>query len=199
MATSTREVESDTASEEDEVVLKVDKKASLIAKQTSDSLEVNIDEEETRDGRYLNYPGPLNMTDFRTPFVRVERCKEDNVPASEPRKRKIKSLILGKNRKAQGPRQKSPTPPQSPPPKRVKAATRSPEKPASKSEVEIVEPHMKKDIKTFHHSGPKNYFLQDGPVTLTPFENHHAKGGFGVRCSQNGKFVGFISSGEEPL
>ena len=56
MATSTYEAESDTASEEDEVVLKGDKKASLIAKQISESLEVNIDEKETRDGRYLNCP-----------------------------------------------------------------------------------------------------------------------------------------------
>lgn len=129
----------------------------------------------------------------------MERSKQDNVPASVPRKRKIKSLILGKNRRSRDARQETPTPPQSPSPKRVKSSTKSPERPSSKSEVEPVEPHTKKQIKVFHHSGPKNYFLQEGPVTLTPFENHHAKGGFGVRCTENGQYVGLIALGEEPL
>jgi hypothetical protein len=51
----------------------------------------------------------------------------------------------------------------------------------------------------FHHSGPTNYFLQDGLVTLNPFQNRHAHGGFAVRIMQNGQYVGLISLGSEPL
>jgi hypothetical protein len=75
----------------------------------------------------------------------------------------------------------------------------SPGEPASNSEVEIVETVPEVQKRVFHHTGPKKYFLQDGPVTLRPFENHYALGGFGVRCTQNGEYVGLIVSGEEEL
>jgi hypothetical protein len=41
--------------------------------------------------------------------------------------------------------------------------------------------------------------VQDGPVTLIPYENSHAKGGFAVRVVQAGIIVGLISAGEEIL
>ena len=141
---------------------------------------------------------PLKWTNFRTPFE--GRSREENISTSIPKKRKINSLILGKNRKAQRARQEASPTPQSPSPKRVKSSTKSPEEPlSSKVELEIEETRSKIEIKVFHHSGPKNYFLQDGPVTLRPFENSYAKGGFGVRCSQDGQYVGLIASGEETL
>jgi hypothetical protein len=53
--------------------------------------------------------------------------------------------------------------------------------------------------KVFHVSGPKKYNVDDGPVTLIPFENRHAKGGFAVRVVRQGIIVGLISAGEEVL
>lgn len=55
MATSTLE-EADTASEEDEIELRNDRRASLIERGASSSFETNVDEETSRDRRYLNTP-----------------------------------------------------------------------------------------------------------------------------------------------
>ena len=51
--------------------------------------------------------------------------------------------------------------------------------------------------RVFHCSGPKNYWVEDGPVVLIPKENKHAKGGFAVQIVQKGRVVGMISAGEE--
>jgi hypothetical protein len=39
--------------------------------------------------------------------------------------------------------------------------------------------------------------LQDGPVTLLPCQNKHAQGGFSVRVTQRGQFVGLVRAGQE--
>jgi hypothetical protein len=138
-------------------------------------------------------------TNGRTPFL--ERNK-DNVTVSKPPKKQIKSLILGKNRRDGRAIHESPTPPQSPTRKRVKPTRDSPmREPASKSAAEPKEVETRPEVRkrVFHHSGQKNYFLQDGPVTLRPFENSYALGGYGVRCTQNGAYVGLIIRGEEIL
>jgi hypothetical protein len=54
MVKSTREADSDTASEEDEVVGKRAEKTSLIDEHSLKSSEVKLEEEPSSDGRYLN-------------------------------------------------------------------------------------------------------------------------------------------------
>jgi hypothetical protein len=54
MVKLTREADSDTASEEDEVVGKRAEKTSLIDEHSLKSSEVKLEEEPSSDGRYLN-------------------------------------------------------------------------------------------------------------------------------------------------
>ena len=56
MINSTRDYESDTASEEDEIIDRVDKKTSVIDGHASKSSEMSLEGEATRENRYLNYP-----------------------------------------------------------------------------------------------------------------------------------------------
>lgn len=137
------------------------------------------------------------MTDFSAPIF--EPSKVENEPTSKPRKRKINSLILGKNRKGREARQNTPTPPQSPAPKRAKPSPKSPNKSPPQREDERPAAPRKPEEIIFHLSGPKKYLLQDGPVTLNPFQNRHAHGGFAVRVMQKGEYVGLIGLGEESL
>src|SRR5579859_1888695 len=139
----------------------------------------------------------INMADYRTTIF--ERPKVENVSTSIPRKRKINSIILGKNRKGREARQDTPTPPQSPAPKRAKPVAKSPTKSPPKGEDERPAAPKKPEERIFHLSGPKNYLLRDGPVTLNPFQNRHAPGGFAVRIMQKGEYVGLIGLGQESL
>jgi len=51
--------------------------------------------------------------------------------------------------------------------------------------------------KVFQHSGKKNYFLEDAPVTLLPLDDRWVDGGFGIRITQKGKYVGQIISSQK--
>ena len=59
----------------------------------------------------------------------------------------------------------------------------------------IAPPEILEEV--FHHRGPKNYHLQDGDVSLFPYQNRYAEGGFAVQIKQHGIHVGLIARGEE--
>jgi len=63
---------------------------------------------------------------------------------------------------------------------------------------EIVKPSPPKPIeRVFQHNGVKKMTLEDGPVHLLPYENKYARGGFSVRVTQRGQFVGLVQAGQE--
>jgi hypothetical protein len=63
---------------------------------------------------------------------------------------------------------------------------------------EVVKPSPPKPIeRVFQHNGAKKMTLQDGPVTLLPYENKYARGRFSVRVTQSGQFVGLVQAGQE--
>jgi hypothetical protein len=51
--------------------------------------------------------------------------------------------------------------------------------------------------KVFQHSGKTDYFLEDAPVTLLPLDDRWIDGGFGIRITQKGKYVGQIISSQK--
>ena len=109
---------------------------------------------------------------------------------TRPQKRKLKSVIGGKKKQNNGKKRETPTPPISPPPKRAKPTE------TSSANPDLDSPQVANE-QIFHHSGPKKYTLEDGPVALLPYENKYAQGGFAVQVRQKGQFVGLILAGEE--
>jgi len=111
-----------------------------------------------------------------------------STPRSKPR---IKRIIHGKKRRLQdvGIR-KSPSPSSSP--------VALPLTPINQERSLPEEAHPKKpQERVFHYSGPKNYFLEDAPVVLTPYQNERTDGGYAIRVVQKGRFVGLVRAGEE--
>ena len=83
------------------------------------------------------------------------------------------------------------TPTTAPPSKRVKqlAKNPSPEAPSAST------PESAEEV--LHYSGRIKRSLADGPVSLFPYENKRAEGGFAVQVRQKGVIIGLISYGEE--
>jgi hypothetical protein len=141
-----------------------------------------LEDSDTGSDEDLSFPKkPLTSQIPANHHGTSDKSTEENALRSPPRKNRIVSRILGKKHNSNPTQPKLSTPPTSPP---LPTAKPSPPEPVTIERV-------------FHHSGVKKYNLQDGPVTLIPYESSHAQGGYGVRVTQNGVFVGLIAAGEE--
>jgi hypothetical protein len=166
--------DSDTASEEDIPVPKTS--------GTQNVRHIDLEGSDTGSDEDLSLPTKQRFSTSHSKLKKRKVFSEKTTEAdnsSHPPRKKIVSRIVGKNFKDKAPKRKPSTPPVSPPRETVKP---SPPKPIER---------------VFHHSGVKKYTVQDGPVTLIPYENSHARGNYSVRVIQDGGFVGLIVDGEE--
>jgi hypothetical protein len=131
------------------------------------------------------------MSNFlRSPFTR--KTTDHDAPVMPPRKKTIKSRIVGKkSQNSSKVKRDSPTPLSTTPRKRIKPSPAEPSPETTPvSPPEVVE-------KVFHVSGRKNFSIPDGPAILFAYENKYAEGGYCVEVTKGGKSFGFISAGGE--
>jgi hypothetical protein len=170
--------ESDTAEEEESApsILPKDSKSVLVESDTGSEKSIK------RYTRFL----PLKIIQRRIP---LSPKITNNEPVIRPPKPRVKSRIGGRKRNQKEIKERTPTPPTSPPSKRRKEN--------SSPAVEKNDAQRIVNEVIFQHSGKPNPLLADGAVSLFPKENSHALGGFSVRIEQNGNYVGEIKGGQE--